>query len=155
MDWLIDLCRIAAVVALVVIVAMAIDLASGLYKASLRGETKTSFGLQRTTLKCITYLGSILICFGIDVLIHMGKLWEAIGWKWLIGVPVFAIIIGVFNCVVELFSVREKADSKADKRALKNVMAIIKGLRQSELTEIIEALDRIQSNHHEKEEDKE
>lgn len=155
MDWLIDLCRIAAVVALVVIVAMSIDLASGLYKASLRGETKTSFGLQRTTLKCITYLGSILICFGIDVLIHMGKLWEAIGWKWLIGVPVFAIIIGVFNCVVELFSVREKADSKADKRALKNVMAIIKGLRQSELTEIIEALDRIQSNHHEKEEDKE
>ena len=155
MDWLIDLCRIAAVVALVVIVAMAIDLASGLYKASLRGETKTSFGLQRTTLKCITYLGSILICFGIDVLIHMGKLWEAIGWKWLIGVPVFAIIIGVFNCVVELFSVREKADSKADKRALKNVMAIIKGLRQSELTEIIEALDKIQSNHHEKEEDKE
>lgn len=155
MDWLIDLCRIAAVVALVVIVAMAIDLASGLYKASLRGETKTSFGLQRTTLKCITYLGSILICFGIDVLIHMGKLWEAIGWKWLIGVPVFAIIIGVFNCVVELFSVREKADSKADKRALKNVMAIIKGLRQSELTEIIEALDKIQSNHHGKEEDKE
>lgn len=155
MDWLIDLCRIAAVVALVVIVAMSIDLASGLYKASLRGETKTSFGLQRTTLKCITYLGSILICFGIDVLIHMGKLWEAIGWKWLIGVPVFAIIIGVFNCVVELFSVREKADSKADKRALKNVMAIIKGLRQSELTEIIEALDKIQSNHHEKEEDKE
>lgn len=155
MDWLIDLCRIAAVVALVVIVAMAIDLASGLYKASLRGETKTSFGLQRTTLKCITYLGSILICFGIDVLIHMGKLWEAIGWKWLIGVPVFAIIIGVFNCVVELFSVREKADSKADKRALKNVMAIIKGLRQSELTEIIEALDKIQSNHHKEEEDKE
>ena len=155
MDWLIDLCRIAAVVALVVIVAMAIDLASGLYKASLRGETKTSFGLQRTTLKCITYLGSILICFGIDVLIHMGKLWEAIGWKWLIGVPVFAIIIGVFNCVVELFSVREKADSKADKRALKNVMAIIKGLRQSELTEIIEALDRIQKKKKKKEEDKE
>ena len=155
MDWLIDLCRIAAVVALVVIVAMSIDLASGLYKASLRGEAKTSFGLQRTTLKCITYLGSILICFGIDVLIHMGKLWEAIGWQWLIGVPVFAIIIGVFNCVVELFSVREKADSKADKRALKNVMAIIKGLRQSELTEIIEALDKIQSNHHKEEEDKE
>lgn len=155
MDWLMDLCRIAAVVALVVIVAMSIDLASGLYKASLRGEAKTSFGLQRTTLKCITYLGSILICFGIDVLIHMGRLWEAIGWQWLIGVPVFAIIIGVFNCVVELFSVREKADSKADKRALKNVMAIIKGLRQSELTEIIETLDKIQSNHHGKEEDKE
>lgn len=155
MDWLIELSRITAVVTIVVVVAMGIDLASGLYKASLRGETKTSFGLQRTTLKCITYLGSVLICFGVDVLLHMGRLWEAIGWNWLVGIPVFAIIIGIFNCVVELFSVREKADSKADKRALKNVMAIIKGLRQSELTEIIEALDRIQSNHHEEKEKEE
>lgn len=155
MGWLIELSRITAVVTIVVVVAMGIDLASGLYKASLRGETKTSFGLQRTTLKCITYLGSVLICFGVDVLLHMGRLWEAIGWNWLVGIPVFAIIIGIFNCVVELFSVREKADSKADKRALKNVMAIIKGLRQSELTEIIEALDRIQSNHHEEKEKEE
>lgn len=146
MEWLSNLSLITAVVALVVVVAMAIDLASGLYKASLRGEKKTSFGLQRTTLKCITYLGSILICYGIDVLVHMGKLWEAIGWEWLIGVPVFALIIGVFNCAVELFSVREKADSKADKRAFKQIMAIVKELRQSEATELVKALQEITDN---------
>lgn len=143
MDWLINLSLVTAIVALVVVVSMAIDLASGLYKASLRGEAKTSFGLQRTTLKCITYLGSVLICYGVDVLVHLGKLWEALGWNWLLGIPVFAIIIGVFNCVVELFSVREKADSKADKRAIKNVLAIVKGLRESELTELVKALQEI------------
>ena len=143
MEWLSNLSLITAVVALVVVVAMAIDLASGLYKASLRGETKTSFGLQRTTLKAITYLGSVLICYGVDVLVHMGRLWDAVGWKWLIGVPVFAIIIGVFNCVVELISVREKADAKADKKALKSIYALIQGLRQSEATELLKALQEI------------
>jgi hypothetical protein len=147
MEWLSNLSLITAVVALVVVVAMGIDLCSGLYKASLRGEKKTSFGLQRTTLKCITYLGSILICYGIDVLVHMGKLWEAIGWEWLIGVPVFALIIGVFNCAVELISVREKADSKADKRAFKQIMAIVKELRQSEATELVKALQEIANNN--------
>lgn len=146
MEWLSNLSLITAVVALVVVVAMAIDLASGLYKASLRGETKTSFGLQRTTLKAITYLGSVLICYGVDVLVHMGKLWEAIGWEWLIGVPVFALIIGVFNCTVELFSVREKADSKADKKAFRQIMAIVKELRQSEATELVKALQEIANN---------
>lgn len=146
MEWLSNLSLVTAVIALIVVVAMGVDLCSGLYKASLRGEKKTSFGLQRTTLKCITYLGSILICYGIDVLVHLGKLWEAIGWQWLIGVPVFALIIGVFNCAVELFSVREKADSKADKRAFKQIMAIIKELRQSEATELIKALQEISNN---------
>lgn len=141
--WLAGLSLITAVVSLIVVLAMAIDLASGLYKASIRGEKKTSFGLQRTTMKTITYLGSILICYGIDVLVHMGKLWQAIGWGWLMGVPVFAIIIGVFNCVVELVSVREKADSKADKKAWKSLMGIIKDLRQSEATELIKALQEI------------
>ncbi len=143
MTWLTELSLITAVIALIVIVAMAIDLASGLYKASLRGEKKTSYGLQRTTLKCITYLGSILICYGIDVLVHLGKLWEAIGWQWMVGVPVFALIIGIFNCVVELFSVREKADSKADRKAYKSIITLIKDLRQSEVTELVKALQEI------------
>lgn len=143
MYWFGHLSMITAVVAIIVILAMSIDLASGLYKASIRGERKTSFGLQRTTLKCITYLGSILICFGIDVLVHMGKLWDAVGWGWLVGIPVFAILIGVFNCAVELKSVREKADAKADRETWKSLMGLIKDLRQSEATELIKALQEI------------
>lgn len=149
MYWFGHLSMITAVVAIIVILAMSIDLASGLYKASIRGERKTSFGLQRTTLKCITYLGSILICFGIDVLVHMGKLWDAVGWGWLVGIPVFAILIGVFNCAVELKSVREKADAKADRETWKSLMGLIKDLRQSEATELIKALQDIANKNKE------
>lgn len=149
MEWIGNLSLITGIVCFVVIVAMSIDLASGLYKASIRGERKTSFGLQRTTLKCITYLGSILICFGIDVLVHMGKLWDAVGWGWLVGIPVFAILIGVFNCAVELKSVREKADAKADRETWKSLMGLIKDLRQSEATELIKALQEIANKNKE------
>lgn len=147
MEWLAELSLITAVIALIVVVAMGVDLSSGLYKASLRGEKRTSFGLQRTTLKAITYLGSIMICYGIDVLVHLGKLWTLIGWEWMVGVPVFAIIMGIFNCVVELVSVREKADSKADKKAFKQIMSIVKELRQSEATELVKALQEIADNN--------
>mgnify|MGYP002625758067 CR=1 FL=1 len=143
MTWLAELSLVTAVVSIVVVVAMGIDLASGLYKASIRGETKTSYGLQRTTLKCITYLGSILICYGIDVLLHMGRLWDSLGWEWLTGIPVMAILIGVFNCAVELKSVREKADAKADRETWKSLMGLIKDLRQSEVTELVKALQEI------------
>ena len=143
MEWLGNLSLITAVVALIVLIAMSVDLASGLYKAGLRGERKSSYGLQRTTMKAIAYFGSVLICYGIDVLVHLGKLWTAIGWGWMIGVPAFAIFMGTFNCVVELVSVREKAVDKQDKHAAKKIQTIIKGLRQSEILELAEAIKNL------------
>ena len=99
MEWIGNLSLITGIVCFVVIVAMSIDLASGLYKASLRGEKKSSYGLQRTTMKTIVYIGSVFICYGIDVLAHLGKFWTAIGWEWMMGIPVLAILIGIFNCI--------------------------------------------------------
>ena len=146
MIWLVKISQITAIIALIDLVSMAIDLGSGLYKAKLRGEARTSYGLQRTTLKCITYLGSVLICYGVDVLVHLGNLWEACGWNFLVGIPIFALTVGIFNCIVELFSVREKATDKADKKALKKLQILIQGLRQSEATELIKALQEITNN---------
>lgn len=140
MYWFGHLSMITAVVAIIVILAMSIDLASGLYKATLRGEKKSSYGLQRTTMKTIAYLGSVMICYGVDVLIHCGQLWVAIGWGWMMGIPVFAILIGIYNCVVELVSVREKAVEKADKHTMKKLLTLVKELRQSEIVELAEAI---------------
>lgn len=145
MNWLHEISMITAVVALINLTAMAIDLASGLYKAKLRGELTTSFGLHRTTIKAITYLGSVIIGYGIDVLLHLGHTWEFIGWRLLVGVPVVAILIGAFNCVVELFSVREKASSKADKRAMNQLVAIIKTFRSDEVKSLLEAVGKFKS----------
>lgn len=140
MYWFGHLSMITAVVAIIVILAMSIDLASGLYKASLRGEKKSSYGLQRTTMKTIVYIGSVFICYGIDVLAHLGKFWTVIGWEWMMGIPAFAILIGIFNCIVELVSVREKASEKADKHTMKKLLSLVKELRQSEVVELAEAI---------------
>ena len=53
-----------------VILAMMIDLVSGIYKAKQRGEVRTAYGLSRTVSKFILYCGSAIIAAMIDLMIH-------------------------------------------------------------------------------------
>ena len=101
-----------SIVAIVVFVAMMVDLAAGLYKASQRGDAKRSEALKRTGFKFLIYEGGILIASLIDLLIHMGKMFLILGWDMAWGVPFVTIALGIFWCVVEFLSVREKADEK-------------------------------------------
>lgn len=101
-----------SIVAVVVFLAMMVDLAAGLYKASQRGDMKRSEALKRTGFKFIIYEGGILIASLIDLLIHLGKLFLLLGWNMAWGVPFVTIALGIFWCVVEGLSVREKADEK-------------------------------------------
>ena len=126
-----------SVIAVIVFLAMTVDLGAGLYKAHLRGDARRSEALKRTGYKFLIYEGGILIASCVDLLIHMGKLYHIMGWNIAIGVPFVTIILGIFWCVVEFLSVREKADekihsdiSKAEKLAaqiIKIVEAIKKG----------------------------
>ena len=122
---------IIAVVAIVVFVAMMVDLAAGLYKASLRGDARRSEALKRTGYKFALYQGSILIAAGIDVLIHLSKLYLWFGWNMVYGLPLITIALGIFWCVVEFMSVREKADEKTHSdiaKAEKMAAALLKVL---------------------------
>ena len=101
-----------SIIAVVVFLAMMVDLAAGLYKASLRGDARRSEALKRTGYKFLIYEGSILIASCVDLLIHMGKLYHILGWDIAWGVPFVTILLGIFWCVVEFLSVREKADEK-------------------------------------------
>lgn len=101
-----------AIVALVVFVAMCVDLAAGLYKASLRGEVRRSEALKRTGYKFALYEGTILIAAGVDLLIHISKFPLWFGWQMIYGIPLVTIALGIFWCAVEFLSVREKADAK-------------------------------------------
>lgn len=103
---------ISATCCTIVFVAMMIDLAAGLYKAHLRGDARKSEALKRTGFKFCLYEGTMLIATGVDCMLYMAKLAELIGVPLLIDVPVMTIFIGIFWCVVEFLSVREKADSK-------------------------------------------
>ena len=126
-----------SVIAVIVFLAMMVDLGAGLYKAHLRGDARRSEALKRTGYKILIYEGGILIASCVDLLIHMGKLYHILGWNIAVGVPFVTILLGIFWCVVEFLSVREKADekihsdiSKAEKLAaqiIKIVEAIKKG----------------------------
>lgn len=100
---------------MIVLIAMLLDLASGLYKAKLRGEIRSSQALKRTITKFITYEGGMMIAAGVDLLIHLSRLVDLFGLDVLIGVPVVTCLVGVFLLVVEFISIREKADKKTRK----------------------------------------
>lgn len=103
---------IDAIAAIIVFIAMMVDLACGLYKAKLRGDAKRSEALKRTGFKFVLYEGSMLIAAGVDLLIHFSHLFKLLGWDLLFGIPLVTIGLGIFWCVVEFLSVREKADEK-------------------------------------------
>lgn len=106
---------ITVVAMMIVLIAMLLDLASGLYKAKLRGEIRSSQALKRTITKFITYEGGMMIAAGVDLLIHLSRLVDLFGLDILIGVPVVTCLVGVFLLVVEFISIREKADKKTRK----------------------------------------
>lgn len=103
------------VAAFIVFVAMSVDLASGLYKAKLRGEVHSSWGLKRSISKFILYEGAILIAAGMDVLFLMSKVFVLCGLNFLEGVAIFTCVVAIVLCIVEILSLREKADEKTRK----------------------------------------
>lgn len=103
---------IGAAVMLLVLAAMIIDLASGLYKAKQRGDARKSEALRRTLSKFISYQGGLLIAVMVDLLIDLLHFWQLLGIELLRTVPVVTILVGIFLLIVEFMSVREKADEK-------------------------------------------
>lgn len=101
---------------LVVLVAMVVDLVAGVYKAKLRGDARSSAGLKRSIYKFLTYEGAMIVAACIDTLMYFGRFFSLVGLNALSGIAVVTIMVGIFLCVVELLSVRERADRKAHAR---------------------------------------
>lgn len=101
--------------AFIVFVAMGVDLASGLYKAKIRGEVHSSWGLKRSVQKFILYEGAILIAGGIDILFLTSHVSQLLGCEILSGIAIFTSLIAILLCFVEIWSLREKADEKTRK----------------------------------------
>lgn len=101
-----------AMCCLVVLFAMIVDLASGLYKAHIRGDARRSEALKRSAYKFLTYEGGMMIAACIDILMHFARFFSLVGLQALESISVVTILIGIFLCVVELLSIRENADKK-------------------------------------------
>jgi hypothetical protein len=140
------LVSVAALAMLIVLGAMMVDLASGLYKAKLRGELRTSEGLRRTLMKFITYEGGMLIAVGVDMLLHLSQLGGLFGLQALEAVPVVTCLVGVFLLIVELLSVREKADAKTRKNLDDTAQLALKLAAKEELLALIQQALENQKN---------
>lgn len=106
---------VIVVAMVIVLVAMAIDLVSGVNKAKANGQMRTSWGLKRTISKFVMYEGGLLIAAGVDILMHSSHLYDLLRLEALRGVPFITCLVGVFLCVVEFLSVKESADIKMQK----------------------------------------
>jgi len=129
--------RLLALDSMMILFAMCWDLAVGLRKAKQRGEARTSYGVARTATKLLTYFGAFGVGSCIDVLLHVGKLWELCGIEVLHSVPVVATIIAIFLCVIELMSIFESADSKTKKRLAKATNAAVHIANKEEFVELL------------------
>ena len=128
---------IACACALFVMLAMLIDLISGLYKAKLRGELRTSYGLSRSVGKFILYGGSVMIALMVDIMVHYSRLFVLMKLQPIVGVPVITCLVSVFLCVIEFISIREKAEDKVRKRMDKTLGAIIELVGRERLRDIL------------------
>lgn len=135
---LIDMSRLLAMDAVIILVGMMWDLAVGIRKAQERGEARTSYGLARTATKMLTYYGAFGIGACIDVLLHVGRVWQLFGLsETLESVPVVATLIAIFLCVIEGISILENADSKAKKRMGKVADVALSAASKTELVELL------------------
>lgn len=128
---------VAVAVFLIVLAAMAIDLASGLYKAKQRHEIRSSWGLKRTLTKFITYEGGVMIALGVDLLMHFCHFWALIHLDLLSGVPAVTCLVGIFLLIVEGLSIHEKADEKTKTEFSRVEKLAEKMVKKEELVEIM------------------
>ena len=129
----------------IVLIAMIIDLISGVNKAKIRGEVRSSLALKRSLSKFISYEGGMLIGACVDILIHFSNVYKLFHLDNIYGVPIVTCIVGIFLCIVEWRSIRERADEKTRDELQKIEQVVGKVLDKQELASalkeaIIEAL---------------
>ena len=153
-DDLRQLALLASIACLAVLVAIACDFVVGWRKALERGEARTSYAMSRTITKMATYYGALGVGFSVDVLLNIGRLWTLVGVAALHSVPCLMIIVAVFECAVELFSIQESADTKLKKRMGKVTEVALGAAARTDLAKVIaEAIaESIKSNKQESDE---
>jgi len=120
---------IVVVAMCVVIGAMCMDAMFGWRKAKLRGEARTSYLFSRSITKFALYEGVLFISAGIDTLIHF--VWAQFSTTSVHCVPLASILVSITLCIVEIWSMREKAEEKT-RRNLNHAIKVVADVLQKE-----------------------
>lgn len=124
---------LVGVAAIAVVIAIMLDLASGLRKATLMGEARTSYAYERTTTKLMQNGSVVIIMAMIDVFLFFGHLWDIIGLGVLSSVPVVTFIASAWMCFVQAVSIREKAEDKAERKSADTLKQLAEVLTTEQL----------------------
>lgn len=117
----------------VVIGAMCMDAMYGWRKAKLRGEARTSYLFSRSITKFALYEGVLFISAGIDTLIHF--VWAQFSAS-VHCVPLASILVAITLCIVEIWSMREKAEEKTRNNFNHAIKVVADVLQQEQAVDI-------------------
>ena len=124
---------IVVVAMIVVIGAMCMDAMYGWRKAKLRGEARTSYLFSRSITKFALYEGVLFISAGIDTLIHF--VWAQFSAS-VHCVPLASILVAITLCIVEIWSMREKAEEKTRNNFNHAIKVVADVLQQEQAVDI-------------------
>jgi hypothetical protein len=125
---------IVVVAMCVVIGAMCMDAMFGWRKAKLRGEARTSYLFSRSITKFALYEGVLFISAGIDTLIHF--VWAQFSSTSVHCVPLASILVSITLCIVEIWSMREKAEEKTRSNFNHAIKVVADVLQKEQTVEI-------------------
>jgi hypothetical protein len=130
--------RIFCVECVIVLFAMGVDLVSGIHKARMRGEVRSSYGLKRTVSKFILYYGSLLLSLGMDVIFIMCDFWGVVPLtSFLNEKPLFSSVVSLFLLTVEIKSIWEKAEKKRRKDASEAIDLMLKVMERYDISKSV------------------
>lgn len=125
---------IVVVAMCVVIGAMCMDAVFGWRKAKLRGEARTSYLFSRSITKFALYEGVMFISAGIDTLIHF--VWAQFSQDSVYCVPLASSLVAVTLCIVEIWSMREKAEEKTRANINHAIKVVADAMQREQAMEI-------------------
>ena len=125
---------IVVVAMCVVIGAMCMDAAFGWRKAKLRGEARTSYLFSRSITKFALYEGVLFISAGIDTLVHF--VWVQFSSSSVYCVPIASSLVAITLCIVEIWSMHEKAEEKTRKNISHAIEVVADALSKEQAVDI-------------------
>ena len=137
---------IVVVAMIAVVVAMCMDAMYGWRKAKERGEARTSYLFSRSINKFALYEGVMFISAMIDTLIHF--VWAQFNQSTIHCVPLASILVAITLCIVEIWSMREKADEKTRNNVNHAIEVVAKAMQKEQVVDVAKhIIDKASENN--------
>jgi hypothetical protein len=121
---------IVIILAVIMTMAMIIDLGFGIKKAKELGVYRSSTGLKQTTKKAGLYYSVLLMTFFIDAICNIAALYLDV-FKY----PLFSMLWSIYIIGTEAYSMYEKADKKMRQR------------KEQQARELLEMMTKLRENY--------